>query len=262
MDRRSGIEPAAGLRPRADLRRSGGSPRWRSCLIAIGAFFALGLHHYLSFEALRQHREELLALVEQHPLLAPLGFMGLYAAVIALSVPGGAVLTIAGGFLFGIVPATLLRRGRRYRRRHHRLPDRQDRARRCLARQGRAPHPAHGGRLSPRRAELPAGAAPDPDLPVLAGQHRAGVSRRAAPHLRARHASSASFRAASSMPASATAWARCSMPAARPISGSSSSPRSCCRSSGWQCSPCCRSPIGNSRPARGNNWTEGAFIPK
>jgi len=76
-------------------------------LAAIAAFFALGLHHYLSFEALRQHREELLALVEQHPLLAPLVFMAAYAAVIALSVPGGAILTIAAGFLFGILPATL-----------------------------------------------------------------------------------------------------------------------------------------------------------
>ena len=76
-------------------------------LAAIAAFFALGLHDYLSFEALRQHREELLALVEQHPLVAPLVFMAAYAAVIALSVPGGAILTIAAGFLFGILPATL-----------------------------------------------------------------------------------------------------------------------------------------------------------
>jgi uncharacterized membrane protein YdjX (TVP38/TMEM64 family) len=75
-------------------------------LAAIGVFFALGLRHYLSFEALHDHREDLLALVAQHPALAPLGFAAVYAAVIALSVPGGAVLTIAGGFLFGIVPAT------------------------------------------------------------------------------------------------------------------------------------------------------------
>jgi uncharacterized membrane protein YdjX (TVP38/TMEM64 family) len=76
-------------------------------LAAIVAFFALGLHHYLSFETLRQHREQLLALVGQHPVLAPLAFMAAYAAVIALSVPGGAILTIAGGFLFGLLPATL-----------------------------------------------------------------------------------------------------------------------------------------------------------
>jgi uncharacterized membrane protein YdjX (TVP38/TMEM64 family) len=76
-------------------------------LAAIGAFFAFGLHHYLSFETLRQHREELLALVDQRPLLAPLAFMAVYAAVIALSVPGGAVLTITGGFLFGILAGGL-----------------------------------------------------------------------------------------------------------------------------------------------------------
>lgn len=76
-------------------------------LAAIAAFFAFGLHHYLSFEALRQHREQLLELVGQHPWLAPLAFVVVYAAVIALSVPGGAVLTIAGGFLFGVLAGTL-----------------------------------------------------------------------------------------------------------------------------------------------------------
>jgi uncharacterized membrane protein YdjX (TVP38/TMEM64 family) len=76
-------------------------------LAAIAAFFAFGLHHYLSFETLRQHREELLELVDQRPLLAPLAFMAVYAAVIALSVPGGAVLTITGGFLFGILAGGL-----------------------------------------------------------------------------------------------------------------------------------------------------------
>jgi uncharacterized membrane protein YdjX (TVP38/TMEM64 family) len=76
-------------------------------LVAIGAFFALGLHRYLSFETLRQHRELLLAFVEQHAFLAPLVFIAVYAAVVALSVPGGAILTIAGGFMFGIIPATL-----------------------------------------------------------------------------------------------------------------------------------------------------------
>lgn len=76
-------------------------------LVAIVAFFALGLHRYLSFETLRQHREQLLAFVDAHPYLAPLVYMAVYTAVIALSVPGGAVLTIAGGFLFGTLAATL-----------------------------------------------------------------------------------------------------------------------------------------------------------
>jgi uncharacterized membrane protein YdjX (TVP38/TMEM64 family) len=76
-------------------------------LAAIVAFFGLDLQRYLSFEALSQHREQLLALVGQHPVLAPLAFMVIYATVIALSVPGGVVLTITGGFLFGILLGTV-----------------------------------------------------------------------------------------------------------------------------------------------------------
>jgi uncharacterized membrane protein YdjX (TVP38/TMEM64 family) len=77
-------------------------------LVAIALVFALGLDQYLSFEALRQHRALLLDFVERNAVLAPLLFVLVYAAVIALSIPGGAVLTIAGGFLFGIVLGTLL----------------------------------------------------------------------------------------------------------------------------------------------------------
>jgi uncharacterized membrane protein YdjX (TVP38/TMEM64 family) len=76
-------------------------------LLAIGVVFAFDLHSYLSFDALQRHREQLLAFVDRHAFLAPVLFMAIYAAVIALSVPGGAVLTIAGGFLFGTLPATL-----------------------------------------------------------------------------------------------------------------------------------------------------------
>jgi uncharacterized membrane protein YdjX (TVP38/TMEM64 family) len=106
MDRGSSIEPSADL---PAMTRSSALRRLAPLAIllaAIGAFFALGLHDYLSFEALRQHREQLLVLVGQHPFLAPLAFTAVYAAVVALSVPGGAILTIAGGFLLGIVSAT------------------------------------------------------------------------------------------------------------------------------------------------------------
>ena len=69
--------------------------------LAIGAVFASGLHHYLTFDALREHRETLLRFVADNPLLAPLTFMVIYALATALSVPGGIILTIAGGFMFG-----------------------------------------------------------------------------------------------------------------------------------------------------------------
>ena len=74
---------------------------------AVAAFFALGLDDYVSFEALRDNRERLLGFVAAHPVVAPLAFVLVYAAVVALSVPGGAVMTIAGGFLFGIWPGGL-----------------------------------------------------------------------------------------------------------------------------------------------------------
>jgi uncharacterized membrane protein YdjX (TVP38/TMEM64 family) len=76
-------------------------------LLAVLAAFALGLDDYVSFEQLERNRARLLDLVDRHPLLAPFAFMLIYAAVVALSIPGGAVLTIAGGFLFGIALATL-----------------------------------------------------------------------------------------------------------------------------------------------------------
>ena len=72
----------------------------------IAAFFALGLDQYVSFEALREHREVLANFVADNPLVAPLAFMVIYAVVVAFSLPGGAIMTIAGGFLFGTVLGT------------------------------------------------------------------------------------------------------------------------------------------------------------
>jgi uncharacterized membrane protein YdjX (TVP38/TMEM64 family) len=98
----------------APPRRAGALPLIRRflpllvLLVAIGLVFALGLDQYLNFETLRRHRAELLAFVERNAVLAPVLFVLVYAAVIALSIPGGAILTIAGGFLFGIVLGTIL----------------------------------------------------------------------------------------------------------------------------------------------------------
>jgi uncharacterized membrane protein YdjX (TVP38/TMEM64 family) len=98
----------------APARRAGALPLIRRflpllvLLVAIALVFVLGLDQYLSFETLRRHRAELLAFVERNAVLAPVLFVLVYAAVIALSIPGGAILTIAGGFLFGIVLGTIL----------------------------------------------------------------------------------------------------------------------------------------------------------
>ncbi len=64
-------------------------------------FFALDLGRFLNLEALAEHRAWLLAQVQAHPLLAPAIYMLLYILVVAFSLPGGAVMTVTGGFLFG-----------------------------------------------------------------------------------------------------------------------------------------------------------------
>jgi uncharacterized membrane protein YdjX (TVP38/TMEM64 family) len=76
--------------------------------LAIAAVFALDLDRYLTFAALREHRAMLTALVVEHRVLAALAFVVVYALAIALSVPGGAILTIAGGFMFGSILGTAL----------------------------------------------------------------------------------------------------------------------------------------------------------
>jgi len=71
------------------------------------AFFALGLHRYISFEVLREHREALLNWVQHNGLLAALAYMVIYAVAVAFSLPGGLVLSITGGFLFGTLVGAL-----------------------------------------------------------------------------------------------------------------------------------------------------------
>jgi len=70
-------------------------------LAAMAFVFAMGWHRYLTIAALAENREALRALIGANTVLSLAIFIALYAAVVALSVPGGAVLTIAGGFLFG-----------------------------------------------------------------------------------------------------------------------------------------------------------------
>jgi uncharacterized membrane protein YdjX (TVP38/TMEM64 family) len=64
-------------------------------------FVALGGHRYLTFAALAENREWLCAVVKQAGASAALGFILAYAGLVALSVPGAALFTITGGFLFG-----------------------------------------------------------------------------------------------------------------------------------------------------------------
>lgn len=70
---------------------------------AIAGAFALGIDDYLSFDALRENREVLTNFTQNNVVAAAALFITAYALTTALSLPGGAVLSIAGGFLFGSI---------------------------------------------------------------------------------------------------------------------------------------------------------------
>lgn len=70
-------------------------------LAAIGLFFYFDLGRFLSLEALKQNRDQLLAFTEANYVAAVGIFILAYIVVTGLSLPGAVILTLAGGFLFG-----------------------------------------------------------------------------------------------------------------------------------------------------------------
>lgn len=76
-------------------------------LVAGGSvYFGFGLGEYLDFEVLARNREWLLDQVADNRIAATAAFLAIYAGAVALSVPGATLLTITGGFLFGIALGT------------------------------------------------------------------------------------------------------------------------------------------------------------
>jgi uncharacterized membrane protein YdjX (TVP38/TMEM64 family) len=53
------------------------------------------------FVALAEHRAELIHFTQRHPLASLAAYFGVYVLIIAACTPGPAVMTMAGGFLFG-----------------------------------------------------------------------------------------------------------------------------------------------------------------
>ena len=78
-------------------------------LIALGlfCFFYFKLYTYLSFESLKENRETLLEWTLKRPIISALIYIGIYVLATALSIPGATILTLAGGFLFGLYLGTV-----------------------------------------------------------------------------------------------------------------------------------------------------------
>jgi uncharacterized membrane protein YdjX (TVP38/TMEM64 family) len=75
--------------------------------LAIGAFFYFDLGRFLSLTALKDNRDSLLAFTDANFGVAVGIFILTYVLVAGLSLPGAVILTLAGGFLFGGILATL-----------------------------------------------------------------------------------------------------------------------------------------------------------
>ncbi len=96
-------DPARGALPAQKAR-----PLWLRLLplgilcAGLVAFFALGWHRYVSFETIRVHRGMLMDWVGRWGTVAAIAYAGGYALMTAFSIPGGALATIVGGYLFGL----------------------------------------------------------------------------------------------------------------------------------------------------------------
>ena len=72
------------------------------------AFFAFDVDQLLSLEGIKSSQDHIAKLKEAQPLLVGLGFLGIYIAVTALSLPGAAVMTLAAGAFFGVIWGTII----------------------------------------------------------------------------------------------------------------------------------------------------------
>lgn len=88
--------------------KSGLARRLPIVVIALVALIgAFTLRDHLSFSALAEHREALLAYRDAHYALAAAIFIFAYVAIVGFSLPGATVATLTGGFLFATFPGAL-----------------------------------------------------------------------------------------------------------------------------------------------------------
>lgn len=74
-------------------------------LAAVVGYFTLG--DYLNFDTLRDNREALLAFRDENIVVLAVSFVVIYVVIVAFSLPGAAVASVTGGFLFGLALGTM-----------------------------------------------------------------------------------------------------------------------------------------------------------
>ncbi|MVO18188.1 TVP38/TMEM64 family protein [Parasedimentitalea maritima] len=76
-------------------------------VLVVAVIGAFTLRDYLSFDTLRDNRESLLAYRDQNFAGLVVLFLAVYITIVAFSLPGAAVASVTGGFLFGLAAGTL-----------------------------------------------------------------------------------------------------------------------------------------------------------
>ena len=77
-------------------------------IMLLAAYFYFDLGRFLSLDYLKQRQSDFAALYADNPLLVIGAFFLVYVAVTALSLPGAAIMTLAGGAVFGVLVGTVI----------------------------------------------------------------------------------------------------------------------------------------------------------
>jgi len=76
-------------------------------VIGLILFFSFGGQKYLSLSMVKEHYNSLLVWTHNHFWLSSLIFIITYMIVVAFSIPGATIMTLLGGFLFGLLPGVV-----------------------------------------------------------------------------------------------------------------------------------------------------------
>ncbi|MDE2760441.1 MAG: TVP38/TMEM64 family protein [Paracoccaceae bacterium] len=76
-------------------------------IVIVAVIGFVTLRDYLTFETLRDNRETLIQFRDNNYLVTSLVFLSIYIIIVAFSLPGAAIASLTGGFLFALFPGTL-----------------------------------------------------------------------------------------------------------------------------------------------------------
>jgi pyruvate/2-oxoglutarate dehydrogenase complex dihydrolipoamide dehydrogenase (E3) component/uncharacterized membrane protein YdjX (TVP38/TMEM64 family) len=77
-------------------------------LLLVALFFQQGWYQYFNLESIKNQQARFATAYAENPSKIIFGFLAIYIAMAALSIPGAAFLTLLGGALFGLVNGTII----------------------------------------------------------------------------------------------------------------------------------------------------------